>query len=396
MSQRIVLVIDTHAATPNYDESLVAALRAEGADARLLTADFYPEPYAPASRVPGRCYFFLRLSRALRRRFRSNRHLTKLIIAAQVPEYIADLLFLLVYSAVKRPLLHFQWLFLVPIDVVFLFFVRALGLSVVYTVHNPLPHDRETGWNKLLYGAVYRLANHLVFHSQSNLDDFAGHFPTITGKASVVPLGVAFPDRPPVDRQEARRRLGWEDNETVIVFQGQAKPYKGLDILLRAMAGVDTDKNLRLAISASWRFVDDRGTYRALLDAVAAKHRVENHDEVTPDDRFIDLACACDLWACPYRTATTSFTAMAAMRYGTPVVATATGSFPEMLGEELAEWIVPPDNVEALRDAITRFVEKSPEERAAIGKALFERAHRKYSWSTIAQKTVRIYDRLNA
>ena len=80
MTRSTVILTDPRASSPNYDRSLLRALRERGADARLFTADFYPESFEPASSVPGRRYFFLRNARALRRRFRGNRLLTKLAI----------------------------------------------------------------------------------------------------------------------------------------------------------------------------------------------------------------------------------------------------------------------------------------------------------------------------
>lgn len=361
----------------------------------LFTAACYFRPYEPASKVPGRRFFFLKASRALRRKFKNDNPLSKLAILIVGPEYAWNLIQLFLYCIVKRPIIHVQWAPIPLLDIVFLFLAKVLGLKIVYTVHNPLPHDKETPLNTFLYGTIYRLADRLIFHSKSNIDDFAQRFPRDENRQSVVPFGLPFEERPPRDRQEVRKRFGWADDEIVIVFQGQVLPYKGLDNLLKALAEMHTDKKMRFVVSANWRHVDKQHEYQHLLDAVAARFALEDYDEITPVDKFIDLACGCDLWVLPYRTASTSFTGMVAMRYGTPLLVSNVGTFPEMLGEELREWVVPPDDVHSLQDALTRYVNKSPSERTEIGRFLFDKAQREHGWSAIAQTTMGIYERLS-
>jgi len=276
-----------------------------------------------------------------------------------IPEYAWNLACLWLYCAFTRPVIHVQWLLIPVFDIVFLLFAKLARLKVVYTVHNSLPHDGDTRKNRLLYGTVYRLVDHLIFHSQSNRDDFRALFPTCQTAHSIIPFGLPHEDIPPRDRTEVRKRLCWAEDEVVILFLGHIRPYKGLDLLLRAIA------------------------------------ELEDRDEVTSVDRTVDMACAIDLLVLPYRTATTSFIGMVALRYGTPMLATARGTFPEMLGEELSEWIVPPDDVPALRDALTRFVHTTHEQREAIRNVLLKNAQSKYAWSGIGERTISVYDGLS-
>lgn len=73
-----------------------------------------------------------------------------------------------------------------------------------------------------------------------------------------------------------------------------------------------------------------------------------------------------------------------AMAHGIPVVATASGALPEIVGPGGA--VVPEEDVEALAGVLQRFLE-SPVERAQLGAAGRRRVMEEYSDSAIARKT---------
>ena len=385
------ILIDPRASTPAYDEALLGALRQLGEDARLFTADFYPDPYEPASKVPGRRYYFLRLSRFLRRRYKNRKLVVKLSILLSPLEYLADLLRLGVFCLLKRPTLHVLWLFVVPFDVVFLLFAKLVRLRIVYTVHNPLPHDKETALNKFFYGLVYSVADHLIFHCQATADDFQRVFPLKKDKWSIIPCGTFFTDREPVSRKDARKRLGWPEDDTVIVFQGQVKPYKGLDILLRAMADLRTNQRVRLVVSGNFRFAN-KANYRELFDSVGENVSLDVFDEVPSDERYVDLACGADLFVLPYRSGTASMPGMTAVRFGAPLIVTNVGALPEMLGESLKEYVVEADNADALREALERFLRLDPLQRKTFGETLRQRGKDCFGWDNIARQTIAVYN----
>jgi glycosyltransferase involved in cell wall biosynthesis len=385
------VLIDPRANTPAYDVALLAGLRRQGEDAELFTADFYPDPYAPASKVPGRRYYFLRLSRFLRRKFKHVKPVVKVAILLGPIEYVADLLRLAFYCLLKRPTLHIVWAFVLPADLLFLLFVRLIGLQVVYTVHNPLPHDKETRTNKLLYGLLYGLTNELIFHCQATVDDCKAVIPLEGRKWSIIPCGVFFADWEPVRREEARKKLGWPQDETIVVFVGHARPYKGLDILLRAIAAMNTEQRVRLVVSASFRFAHMED-FAELFDAVRAKVALDIYDEVPSDERFVHLTCGADLFVLPYRSGTASVSGMTAVRFGTPLIVTNVGALPEMLGEGLAEYVVEPCNVDALRDALERFLALDAAQRKDIGEALEHRGREHFGWDNIARQTIAVYN----
>ena len=220
MNNKKIVIVDPCAYTPDYDVPLLNALRKKNSNIFLYTSDFYHRPEEFAEKISGRHYFFLRFCRNLRRKSKGNRlrwHLSSIVL---LPEYMCDWLRFLLYCARERPIVHFQWIIFPPIDIVGLFILRAMGIRMVYTVHNPLPHDRKGAWNRFFYGLLYGISNVLILHSKANLEEFVGYFPRYTSKVRVIPFGLPFEDSAAISREDARKRLSWKKDEIVLVFLG--------------------------------------------------------------------------------------------------------------------------------------------------------------------------------
>lgn len=388
-----IIIVDPCAYTPDYDVPLLGEIRKIYSDTCLYTSDFYHRPFEAEDEVAGRYYFFLRFCRRLKRKAKQNKLVWYLSYFLMMPEYICDWIRFISLCMACRPLVHFQWIIFPPVDIVGLFVLRAMGIRIVYTAHNPLPHDRKGVGNRLIYGFLYGIPDILILHSKANLQELVGYFPKYTSKVKIVPFGLPFEDVTVISREEARKRLSWKNDEVVFVFQGNIHKYKGLDILLEAIAAVNTEKKIHLVISGSWKGVE-KSEYESLLSKASSKFSVSVIDGVPKVEEFRDLACGCDAWVLPYRQATTSFTGMAAMRFGAFIVATRTGSFPEMLEEWSKDWLIPPNDTAALKDAIERFLRVDKTTLDEMRQRLYERSKENYGWGKICEKTLEVYSSL--
>ena len=385
-----VLLIDPWPSTPDYNCALTEGLRAIGIDARLWTADYHHRPWEPAALVDGRSYQFLRISRQLRRLFKGNRWLTYISYATMLPEYWINWAQLIFYICTRRPLVHVQWVLHPLVDILPLLLLRLLAIKLVWTAHNVLPHDQDTRANRILFGLIYRLADRVIVHSENNLKEMEGIF-SLGSKLCHVPFGLPFIDVSPVSRANVRDKFGWDNGEEVIVFQGRVQPYKGLDTLLESLTSIGTSANIRLVLSVDWDAPGDGCDQ--LLERVRNIHKVQVFSETTSVWKFRDLACGADLWVLPYRSGSASFPGMVALRYCTPMIVTNVGGLPEMLGENLTDWVVPPDDVAALTKAIHKYLALSADERHQIRLTL-DAERRRFAWPEIAAQTAEIYKAL--
>jgi glycosyltransferase involved in cell wall biosynthesis len=177
-------------------------------------------------------------------------------------------------------------------------------------------------------------------------------------------LGGAVPSR-----AEARGALGVEGN--VALFFGHVRPFKGLDIALRAWRELATPATLLVAGEVWW---EGEGEYRELargLDNVRFDFRF------IPDSEIAGYFAAADVVLAPYRVEAQSGVALTAFHFARPVIAAAVGGLPEII-DGTNGILVPPEDPSALARAVDEFFtarDRESMERAAAASA------RRYSWA---------------
>src|SRR6187402_190296 len=160
-----VVQVDPNANTPPYDRALCDALAAAGCEVTLLTSRFaYEQLDDPSIYVVDERFFRLASSRAAGRLRLSA--VPALRRALKGAEYPLDWLLALNGLPAQRPdVVHIQWSFEPRLDRLIWQRVKRLGVPLVYTVHNLLPHNSRAG-DAAYYGELYRLSDGLVVHSE--------------------------------------------------------------------------------------------------------------------------------------------------------------------------------------------------------------------------------------
>ena len=229
--------------------------------------------------------------------------------------------------------------------------LRALRRDRVATVvicHNVLPHERRR-FDGPLVGALLNATDRVVVHSSTE----ARVASTLTdAPVEITTLPPSMPDgfvrRHP--RPGEHRRL---------VFFGIVRPYKGLDVALRALAAGPAGVQLRVA----GEFWGGTETTDALCAQLGIADRVELRDGYVPADEVPSLFADADAMLIPYRTATGSQAVWAGFEFGVPVITTSAGHLADDVREDVDGVIARPDDVDSLRDALYRFYEPGKPER---------------------------------
>jgi D-inositol-3-phosphate glycosyltransferase len=120
------------------------------------------------------------------------------------------------------------------------------------------------------------------------------------------------------DRDALRESLGLEPTGKYILFFGQIKKVKGLDVLLEAMSQVPNDIKLIIA-GKPWK--DDFAQYDRLIDKHGLTERVVKMVRFIEDDEREKLFFAADVIVLPYRVIFQSGVLLMAMSHGLPVIA---------------------------------------------------------------------------
>jgi glycosyltransferase involved in cell wall biosynthesis len=250
------------------------------------------------------------------------------------------------------------------------------GTRVVLQCHN-IGDKEPAAWKRWLTNLVLRRGDVLVVHAKSEAADAARRVPGARIVHAALPvheMGGAIPSR-----DEARTRLGLSGN--VALSFGHVRPYKGVDLALRAWRLLATNATLVVAGEAWWKSGEE---YRALargLDNVRLDLRY------IPDAEIANYFAATDVVLAPYRVEAQSGVALTAFHFARPVIASTVGGLPEIVEDGVNGMLIPPESPEALARAVDAFFTTA--DRAAMERAAAACA-RKYSWEEYARVFTRL------
>ena len=112
-----------------------------------------------------------------------------------------------------------------------------------------------------------------------------------------------------------------------LLFFGIVRPYKGLDVLLRALAQAPAHVTLTVA----GEFWGDSTEMDNLIAELGLADRVTLRPGYVPADEIPALFGAADALVMPYREATASQNALLAFAHGVPVITTTAGALADQV-----------------------------------------------------------------
>ncbi|NOZ79312.1 MAG: glycosyltransferase family 4 protein [Acidobacteria bacterium] len=220
---------------------------------------------------------------------------------------------------------------------------------VIAIVHNPADHDAHIH-HKLAAALVLGRCDGLFTHAERLAESLRMSFPARPVASFPLPPGEHL-DLP--DRTTARRELGLGADEQIALFLGLIRPYKGLDILLRAAARLPTQTPWRFVVAGEpWARLGPELT--ALRQQLGVEDRVRLDLGWIPQPRMAAYFAAADLLVLPYRAGSQSAVAPLALAHGIPVLSTAVGGLTELIEDGVNGILVPPGDPVALAAAFNR------------------------------------------
>jgi len=290
--------------------------------------------------------------------------------------------------------LHAQWWSL-PLAIIYgcicaVFKLR--GKPVVFTVHNVVGHERSRLYEAASHW-LFKLGDHFIVHTRQGRRQMQARYTLPSDRISVIPHGsLDFHVKKRVNRDMIRQELDMGPRQQVILLFGAIRPYKGVDIALKAFSRVlleVPDATLMIA-GKLWQKWDP---YQRIIDACGIANGVRTHLDYIPSDEVYRYFEAADLVILPYHQfSSQSGIGGTAISFRKPLIVTNVGGLPDLVVNP--EYVVPPGDPNVLArkmiDCLT-----DPDRLAAMT-ADAEKVAAEISWSSIAQKTLSIYNRLLA
>ena len=308
---------------------------------------------------------------------------------------------LVAYAAMARPkLFHILWnnKFQLLDCTVLMLYYRLLGKRVVFTAHNVNAGKRDSNdslLNRALLKIQYGLCDHIFVHTEGMKTEMTSEFRIPGSKISVIPFGVnnTVPNTS-LSSAEAKRQLGIDKDDKVLLFFGNIAPYKGLEYLVAAFDQLlKTDRSYRLLIvgkpkgpESYWNEVRHAIASSDIADRIIAKI------EYVPDQETEVYFKAADVLILPYAHVFQSGVLFLGYSFGLPAIAADVGSLKEEIIEGETGFVFKPressDLARKIRDYFNSELFRNLESRRAEIKAY---ANERYSWDKVAAITTAIY-----
>jgi glycosyltransferase involved in cell wall biosynthesis len=248
---------------------------------------------------------------------------------------------------------------------------------VIAVCHNVIPHEKHAGW-KILSRRVLKNCDGFVVLSRSVLQDL--NLFTDSSMKVFVPHPVYDIFGEPVSREEAARYLGLDPGGKYLLFFGLVRKYKGLDLLLKAFAGLkDEIRDLKLIVAGE--FYTGKEEYMELAGELSIGENILIRDQFIPAGEVKYYFSLADLVVQPYRTATQSGISQIAYHFGNPMLVTDVGGLSEIVPDQEAGYVTPVDE-KAIESAIRDFFMN---DRAAEFRKNVRKEKGRFTWDAMSK-----------
>jgi glycosyltransferase involved in cell wall biosynthesis len=313
------------------------------------------------------------------------------------PSRTLNLLFLPLQVAVQRiagaRLIHLHWVFTfilpgsrrLPVMrqmayvwfLVWLRICRMLGMHLVWTAHNVLPHGQVFADDAAARRALVEASDLVLAHSQSALAELAA-LGAVARRSAVIQHGPIAPIPPTA----ALRTPGTGGGPRRFLFFGRVLEYKGVDDLLAAFVAMPDDVAAHLTVAGQC----DDPRLRSRLYALAQRGgaRVLLRLEHVPEPEVAQLLAAADVVVLPFRRVTTSGSAMLALSHGRPLIVPDLPGLADLPDQAVLRY---EGGVPALYAALARLAHVDGEILAAMSAAADNYMSRT-TWREIAEKII--------
>jgi len=245
--------------------------------------------------------------------------------------------------------------------------------------------------------ACARVADQVIATDRVLLPVVLKSLPVTCARVRVVPNAIdlaeldRFADESAADT--LRRRLGLREGEPLLLSVGRIEESKGFQVLVEALARLDTDGGTA-AGRRGWRWVlVGDGSYRARLERAVRTAGLA--DRVTLTGRIGEAELhawyeAASLFVHPTLYEGSSLVTLEAMAHRRAVIATRAGGLPDKVKPGVNGWLVEPGDAGRLTHAIREALGASSR-LAGMGDAGRAIVEREFSWTTATDRLLELY-----
>ncbi len=218
-------------------------------------------------------------------------------------------------------------------------------------------------------------------------------------KIEIVPPGVNADHFHPIPEDEAKVKLGIDQNTRLLLFVGRIEPLKAVDTIIQSADQILEQRpqlmqKLRIAIVGGDPN-DPNDTELMRLQKEVAERNLDAHVQFLGAKGHPLLPyyySAAEAVIVPSDYESFGMVALEAMASGTPVVASEVGGLAFLVRDGETGYLIPARDSQALSERLLELLE-TPQHRQRLGKNAVELAQQ-YQWSKIKDQLLDVFDEL--
>lgn len=260
---------------------------------------------------------------------------------------------------------------------------RALRISVL---DNVIPHEKrffDSACNR------YFLSRNdgFIVMSDKVLQDLLSIRPDAKYLRIDHPVYDQFGSK--IDQKVACEKLGIEysSDKKILLFFGIIRDYKGLDLLIEAMALLD-DSYLLIVAGEVYGSFD---SYEAQIKKHGLSEQIKLFNNYIPDEEVTTYFSAADVCVLPYRSATQSGIISISKHFEIPIIATNVGGLKESFDHMKTGLLVDEVTPSGIKESIIQFF--SSDLKASCAQ-LIRRENEENSWESFVKKLLEFSESL--
>lgn len=257
---------------------------------------------------------------------------------------------------------------------------RGTRTKALFICDNIIPHERRFG-DIAFTKFAFKQADYFIVQSDVVEKELQKHFPGVKYRKAPHPIYEIFGAT--VEKAVARKRLGISAKNVILYF-GYVRRYKGVMVLIEAMRRIQESASEigETVLLIVGEFYDEEEKYRDRVRELNLESCIRFAADYVANEEVAQYFCAADVVVLPYLAATQSGIAQIAYNFDKPLIATDVGGLAEVVIHEKTGFIIPPDDPQALAEAIIKFYLENREEEFSVNVKIEKRA---YSWENLVR-----------
>ena len=254
--------------------------------------------------------------------------------------------------------------------------------KIICIADNIIPHEKMKGDN-LFTKYFIKPVDAFIVMSEKVMCDLKQFDNTKPVQLIQHPLYDNFGEK--INKELARKNIGIEGEEKIMLFFGFIRKYKGLDILLDALALIKKENSSTpFKVLIAGEFYEDRKPFDEQVARLGLEDMLILRTEFIPDNEVRNYFCAADVVIQPYRNATQSGVTPLAYHFEIPMIVTNVGGLPSLVPDGIVGLVTEP-NAADIAQKITEYFTK--DEHFFIKNIVEEK--KKFSWKKMVDAIVK-------